>query len=332
MIRHPRRSACGFTLIELLVVIAIIAILIGLLLPAVQKVREAAARTKCQNNLKQLGLALINNHDSRGSFPAAWLVSKNANGDNINTSWVPFTFPYLEQGSVTAIYHFDVDFGNIANDDVGKVNPLPKANTKHIPALICPSDPNPDRVTDTANRAPTDYMPTCELLPTSRPPANPFADYPGTFGMAFPPGDASYVGVLAKSTPAKPVNRKVTDVTDGTSNTIMLAECAGLTDIWVGGKLANVPPTGDAAWCNPETQIVAGGCDPNAGTAPGPQAINGCNSSGHLKNQVYSFHGQGANVVFADGSVHFLSQSMKLEVLIALVTRGYGEVIPSGAF
>jgi prepilin-type N-terminal cleavage/methylation domain-containing protein/prepilin-type processing-associated H-X9-DG protein len=334
MVRTRQHRATGFTLIELLVVIAIIAILIGLLLPAVQKVREAAARAKCQNNLKQLALALLNYHDSQGYFPAAWLVSTSLTGATINTSWVPFTFPYIEQGSLSSIYHFDVNFDNALNDDKGKTGAPNFANSTHVRTLICPSDPNPDRVTDTANRAPTDYMPTCELYPTGRPPNNPAADYPGTFGMGFPPGDGSYVGVLCHRTLTNNATRRVTDVTDGTSNTIMLAECAGLTDIWVGGHPANVKPTGDAAWCNPETQIVVGGCDPNTGAVPGqaPLAINGCNSAGHFLNQVYSFHSQGANTVFADGSVHFLNQSLKLEVLIALITRGYGEVIPPGTF
>jgi prepilin-type N-terminal cleavage/methylation domain-containing protein/prepilin-type processing-associated H-X9-DG protein len=335
MIRRTRRPD-GFTLIELLVVIAIIAILIGLLLPAVQKVREAAARTKCQNNLKQLGLALLNYHDSNGYLPAAWLVLPLPTNpqQTYNTSWIPFTFPYLEKGTISASYNFAVNFDDATNDDKAKTGAPNFPNAMHVPTLMCPSDPKPDRVTDTANRAPTDYQPTCELIPTSRPPNNPFADYPGTFGMAFPPGDASYVGVLAKSVPTKPVRRKITDVTDGSSNTIMLAECAGLTDIYLsGGRPANITPTGDAAWCNPQTQIVVGGCDPNTGVVPGPQAINGCNSgNGHVMNQVFSFHNQGANTVFADGSVHFLNQSIKLEFLIALVTRGYGEVIPAGSF
>jgi prepilin-type processing-associated H-X9-DG protein len=115
---------------------------------------------------------------------------------------------------------------------------------------------------------------------------------------------------------------------------MMLAECTGLTDIYLGGgRPAPYGPTGDAAWCNPATQIFIGGCDPNTGAVPYSQAINGCNSgNGHSMNQVYSFHSQGANVVFGDGSVHFLQQSIKLEVLIAMETRSYGEVIPFGSF
>src|SRR5437762_2596554 len=120
--RHKR---IGFTLIELLVVIAIIAVLIGLLLPAVQKVREAAARLQCTNNLKQWALALHSFHDTNGKFPYFSISVPN------RQTWAPFVMPYLEQGNLVARYTLTTDWYNVPNLAVTQI-PLPVFN--------CPSD------------------------------------------------------------------------------------------------------------------------------------------------------------------------------------------------
>src|SRR5437588_10541086 len=130
-----RRSA--FTLIELLVVIAIIAVLIALLVPAVQKVREAASRAQCENNLKQLGIGLHNFHDVFKGFPAAHQSIPNYPGSPSNPptlSWTPFVLPFIEQGPLYACYRLDRAWDDPATNDNGP-------NQFQIPLFICPSAP-----------------------------------------------------------------------------------------------------------------------------------------------------------------------------------------------
>src|SRR5262249_28060475 len=133
-----QRERTGFTLIELLVVIAIIAVLIGLLLPAVQKVREAAARTQCQNNLKQLALAWHSYHDANECFPYGQVLFTFAGGSNFATSWVVLILPYLEQGPIyQRLYSMTATTVRGTSSDPN-VNPQAAV----IPTLLCPSDDN----------------------------------------------------------------------------------------------------------------------------------------------------------------------------------------------
>ena len=309
----PKPSRPAFTLIELLVVIAIIAILIGLLLPAVQKVRESAARMKCQNNLKQLGLAFNNFHSTYGCFPPGGLSGATDNVTlsaarrvGVNTpgvvhSWSPFLLPYIEQDNIYRQYSFTVNWNNAANQAA-------IANT--IPTFLCPSAPGSGNRVCTGggvNNPPSDYAPN-----------NAYSSALATAG---------YCDVVADYNGVMQVNRtySVAEVRDGASNTLMLSECAGRPDAWVQGKLVGTGTRQDGGWANRDNEyIVHGALTSNGTTAPGPCHTN-CNNG----NEVYSFHSGGANHVFADGSVHFITAGMDIRLFVRFVTRQAGDITPS---
>ncbi len=325
----PRRSA--FTLIELLVVIAIIAILIGLLLPAVQKVREAAARTKCQNQLKQLGLGMHNYHDANGGFPPEQTGPSPLVGGTPTTpqnSWTPYMLPYIEQDALYRLYRFDL--GIVGNDDPKKNSAAPAnatgANTYAVPGFICPSAPTSTERIGQFNREVRDYSATATI-----PVGNPNITI-----APQPVVDTTNIGVLGIN-----LSRKIADVADGTSNTFLLAEDAGKTGHWQMGKFVSLG-IGNGSWSATSTSVKLRGFLPSAtalsappygassspwGTQPGPCAVN-CENN----DEIYSFHQGGANVVCADGSVHYIAATIDINVVAALITRANGEVLPTNPF
>lgn len=316
------RRATGLTLLELLVVTAIIAVLIGLLLPAVQKVRAASARTYCTNNLRQLGLALHNYHNAHGGFPPAAMALNDDETSSI--SWVPYLFPYIEQGNLP----YDLTQGCMSDANHSRVGPNGKTNNQNvIKLLLCPSAPPASQRLGDNDSAPSDYQPIIwQLVGPNRyltgDPASPY--YPSNL----PAPDPTYQGVMAKSR-----GRRLAEVTDGTANTLLLVECAGRSQVYLKGGILSTalprPLTGWASTRGPVTGIA--GTDPSTVTplgtypTPGLCAINCTNFQ-----DVYAFHSGGSNMVFADGSVHFIADNMPLYVLASLFTRATGEVIPWG--
>ena len=298
------RRRPAFTLIELLVVMAIIAVLIGLLLPAVQKVREAAARIKCTNNLKEIGLALHNFESERrrfppgaviGPFPEAGVTTPARHGV------FPFLLPYLEQQPLSNQYRLDVSYNAQAD---------PATVATQLRILQCPSAES-DRLVTEAEFPDTWFGGRKGAC----------SDYNGIRGMESILADLGWIEPAKNYEGALTQNRmvRIADITDGTSNTILMAEAAGRPKLWRAGRLVDGVSDG-AAWAAPGL-LHGRGSAADGIVQPGHCAINCTN-----QREVYSFHPGGANVLMADGSVRFLKESIDIRVFAGLVTRAGREV------
>jgi prepilin-type N-terminal cleavage/methylation domain-containing protein/prepilin-type processing-associated H-X9-DG protein len=303
------RSAGGFTLIELLVVIAIIAVLIGLLLPAVQKVREAARRTQCTNNLHNIGLAAHHFADTNGGFPPGYVEGPFLPlGVTIRAShgcW-PFLLPYLEKQALYDKYDRNKDYSDRVNQPVVATQ---------LPILQCPSSVETDRFVTTGafsyggKGACTDYAPIAEV-----------SSFLAQRNLIQAVGN--YEGAMPKNR-IVPVAR----ITDGTANTILIAEDAGRDTRWQAGHRVEDIPSFGGPWASVLNPISLWGSSEDGATPFGPCAINCTNWQA-----AYSFHPGGANILFADGSVHFLKSSIDIRVFARLATRGGGEIVSSSDF
>ena len=293
----------AFTLIELLVVIAIIAILIALLLPAVQQAREAARRTQCRNNLKQLGLALHNYHDVFTRFPSGWIAVDNgiqSAHDGLNgAGWGTMILPFIEQSNLYSQFN-----ANVAIHDALNLEFLDHT----IATFRCPSDPQPERWEIEEEGSPGTVI--VEL---------PIANYIGAFGTEELDGCENAPGTAPVAADGQcrgngmfyhNSGTRIRDITDGTTNTYMLGErrtkvADGWHSTWPG-----MVAEGEEAF-----QRILGSADhvPNDPVA-------------HL-DDFSSNHEGGAQFVLGDGSVRFISESIDKALYQSLATIQGGEVV-----
>jgi len=335
-----RRSRSGFTLIELLVVIAIIAILIALLVPAVQKVREAAARAQCQNNMKQFGLALHNYHDVYKTLPAGCRdvgVGNNHLG-GWGYSWIVAVLPYIEQAPLYNRVNLNTSFWNDATNN-------PALHNADIAILHCPSSPlknftnpgdqgNPGGGVTNPVNALTNYV---GLAGATNDPANRL----GTGGGGILAGG----GILFPNS-----NVKLVAIKDGTSNTLMVGEQGdfiyspnGTANDWraclphsafMGYNQAGQPPSG-AGGDNRSFNVTTVRYGLN--WIKGPNNTGGWNDdpagtgvgwNSGINSPLNSTHSGGMNGLFGDGTVRFITNSIALTSLQAIATRDDGTVPP----
>ena len=311
--RKGRREVAGFTLVELLVVITIIAILVGLLIPAVQMAREAARMGECKNNLKQMATAVHSHVSIKGYYPPATSVQSPKH--NV----VNYILPYVEQGNIYNQLNLDEDWNSAANLPVTQVN---------LSLVTCPTAPK-------GRDFVSDYLAITHIFKNTHSP-NPDAYGNRAFkelvdsgkvtdrGAQSPSvGSSKWEGILQSRLRISGGNLlefRITSahVRDGTSNTFLFFEDSGRPQVYSKGGKSESGTISGAQWASDQNYAV----------------IHYYCGDGQVMNcknwdEIFSFHNGGCNFAHADGSVHFHNETMDPEVFTSLFTRDAGDVTPS---
>ena len=361
LVKNSSKQRAGFTLIELLVVIAIIAVLVSLLLPAVQQARESARRSSCVNNLRQLGLAALNFESTKGGMPFNAITKNNSQPPYIpwdaqgigtlgrSSAMVPM-LPYMDQQNISNAYTFQVDCFDPANSAVIQ---------QGFPLMRCPSSPDsPSVVTYGANAGSYISGGNNSFAPPASPgnkknvlggavyPATSMTPtgYPGDYaaigqvktvkdatgaeiGFANPLVTVPWAGFGSKGSTRQNAMTKVAEISDGMTQTTLFSEACGKWLQYYHGNISAPLPAKATGliWADSDNRITVTGTsyDGLSAVGSGPCVIN-CNNQ---QGDIFSFHAGGANMCYADGHVSFVSAQVNLNVLVSLVTKAGGEKV-----